>query len=177
MADMGNYKADANDAQEDLFDPIPVGEYIAVIEDSDYLPNDNNTGSYLKLQYNIIQEGPFKGRKIFENLNLENKSQQAEQIAKRSLNAICVACGVMELQDSGQLHNIPLKLDIGMTKDNRDPTGKTMQNKIKKHIALAQGTIPADNQPATPSSNNNDTQQSPAPQEGAGTAKKHPWEK
>jgi hypothetical protein len=142
MAEL-NYQPDFNDAKEQSFEPLPAGDYIAVIENSDYLPNSQGTGNMLKLTYQII-DGPMKGKKLFENLNLENKNQQAEQISRRALNAICLACGVQgELKDSAQVHNIPLKIVVGVRPDNRAGMEGQIQNNIKKHLPLKEDQQPA----------------------------------
>jgi len=160
-----NHQADVNDAQENQFDPVPAGEYLAVITESSYDSNKDNTGKILKLVYQIL-EGPFKDRKIFENLNIENRSQQAVAISKRALNAICVATGVLTIQDSSQLHSIPLLIDVGIRES--DQYGK--QNTIRKHLsAKSQNNNPVATQESSPqpinagSDNNNAT-------------KKQPWE-
>lgn len=135
MAQM-NHTVDTQDTQEG-FDIIPAGEYIAVIESSDLVPTKAGTGEILKLTYQII-DGPQKGKKLFNNLNLKNPNQQAVQIATRSLNSIGVAVGVTDIKDSSQLHNIPMKIDV-MVKD--DATyGK--QNNIKKHIPMNKDSEP-----------------------------------
>lgn len=146
MAEL-NYKVNPEE-QESSFDAIPAGEYLAVIESSDYIDNKAGTGKILKLVYQII-DGPFKGSKVFENLNLENASTQAEQIARKSLNSIGVAVGVPHIRDSAELHNIPLKIDVTI-KDSAD-YGK--QNRIKKHIGLKESTKPVQTQ-AEPTTSN-----------------------
>lgn len=131
MAELG-YTADY-DALEQPFEIVPVGEYLSIIEGSEYTPNNKGTGMILKLTYQII-EGEKKGSKIFENLNLQNESKRAEQIAQRALNSICMAVGVQHVQDSSQLHNIPLILDV-IVKTEKDKDGNDKdQNVIRKHI-------------------------------------------
>lgn len=122
-----NYNVDENDLEQSV-EAVPAGGYIAVIESSEYVSTKENTGKILKLTYQII-DGQMKGRKIFENLNLENKNKQAEQIARRTLNSIGVATGIKEIKDSAMLHNIPMNLDVTV-KENPE-YGR--QNRIKKH--------------------------------------------
>jgi|WetSurMetagenome_2_1015567.scaffolds.fasta_scaffold03341_4 hypothetical protein len=129
MSELG-FQADHEDGEQS-FDPIPAGEYIVAIVDSDYIDNKKGTGKMLKIVYQVI-DGNFKDHKIFENLNLEHQNQQAATIARKSLNSICKALDIIELKDSEQLHNIPLRLDVGI-KDN-DEYGP--QNKIKKHLPM-----------------------------------------
>jgi hypothetical protein len=155
-----NYKVNPDEV-ESSFDAVPAGEYIAIIENSDYVPNKKGTGNYLGLTYQII-EGNFKGRKIFENLNLENQNQQAEQIARKSLNSIGLATGITDIKDSSQLHNIPMLIDVGI----KDDPNYGLQNRIKKHSALP-GSMAQQPQ----------TQQSGMfPNNANPEAKKHSWE-
>jgi hypothetical protein len=173
MAEL-NYQPDFDDAKEQSFEPVPAGEYIAVIENSDYLPNSQDTGSMLKLTYQII-DGPMKGKKLFENLNLENKNQQAEQIARRALNAICLACNIQgELKDSAQAHNIPIKIVVGVRPDNRPGMKGQIQNNIKKHLPLKEDQTAETTSPAPTTT--------PAPAKKAATApaatkKDPPWKR
>jgi hypothetical protein len=87
---------------------IPAGDYLAIIADSEKKDTKAGDGAYIKLQLQIIQEGPYKGRKLFANLNLWNPSKQAVDIAQSELSAICHATGVLQPKDTSQLHNKPL---------------------------------------------------------------------
>ena len=158
-----NYTADF-EKTEQSFEVVPAGDYTAIIEGSDYVPNKAGDGKILKLTYQII-DGPLKGRKIFNNLNLENKSQKAVEISQQSLNSIMKACNVPTLQDSNQLHNIPMLISVAVKEDAT--YGK--QNSINKHTGLSGTTTSAPTQTKTTPVNagvdNNNAQT------------KHPWEK
>jgi hypothetical protein len=110
------------------FDPLPAGDYLLVITDSESKPTKAGTGSYLALTLEVV-EGQFQGRKLFHNLNLENPNQQAVDIARAELSAICRAVGVPTPQDSCELHNLPMRVKVGLEK--RKDTGE-MQNRLKK---------------------------------------------
>lgn len=158
MAEL-NYKVDETDAEERSFDPVPQGEYKAIIEESDFVPTKSGKGMILKLKYQIV-EGPFKDRIIFNNLNLINPdSPQAEQIAKRTLNAIGVAVGVDEIKDSCVLHNKPIMIDVRIKEDKE--FGK--KNSIQKHSPYNTQNVTVENtQP----------EETPQPKKN-----KQPWEK
>jgi len=155
----GNYVPDPNETEES-FDLVPAGEYIAVISASDYIPNKKGTGMILKLTWDILDPEEFAGRKVFENLNLENENAVAAQIAKKSLNSICLAAGVQAVQDSAQLHSIPMMLDIGVKAAQGDYEA---QNRIKKHLPVNGAAQP---KPAQ-------TQTAAAP--ATGVKKDQPW--
>lgn len=174
MAEL-NYQVDANNAQEMQYEKIPSGDYLVVIDDSDYGPNSQKTGQVLKLFEQII-DGPMKGKKLLEALNLENESQQSEQIAQRTLNAIALACGFPDkekIKDSSQLHGIPFWVKVTTTKDEQYP------NKIQKHWAAKNESQPNSGQPV-PGGQSTTTDQSttdPASAPNGQPQKKQPWEK
>jgi len=134
-----NYQVN-KDELEEVVEPVPAGDYIVVIIDSEYKENKSGTGNLLSLKYQIV-DGHFKGRILFNNLNLEHVNKQAQEIARRSLNSIGVATGIEEIQDSAQLHNIPMMVSVSV-KDSPD-FGK--QNSIKKHFPVPANTIAKDN--------------------------------
>lgn len=92
---------------ESQFAPVPNGEYPVVISESEMLQTKNGNGQYLQLVLEII-DGPYKGRKVWDRLNLVNTNTTAVEIAQRALSQICHAVGVLQLQDTVMLHNKPL---------------------------------------------------------------------
>jgi hypothetical protein len=130
---------------QEAFEPVPEGWYVMAIRNSEAKPTKDNESGYLVFEIEVL-EGEHKGRKIFDNLNLWNKSVQASEIAQRQLSAYCHATGVLVLTDSNQLHGIPLKAKIGIKSD----PGYDPRNVVKavKHIqevtpgAVSAGTIP-----------------------------------
>lgn len=95
------------------FTPIPVNDYLAIITDSEMKDTKKGDGKYLLLTYEVI-DGEFKGRKIFETLNLVNSNQTAVEIAQRALSAVCRATGVLHPKDSSELHGKPLVINVGI---------------------------------------------------------------
>ena len=101
----GTFDANSVEPAQDLA-PIPSGEYLAHIIDSDMKPTKSGTGQYLELTYEVTY-GPYKGRKVWTRLNLDNPNAKAVEIAQRDLSAICHATGQLQVQDSQQLHYKP----------------------------------------------------------------------
>lgn len=87
------------------FDVLPAGWYNVRMTASEMKPTKDGSGSYLSLTL-TVEDGQFKGRKIFDRLNLNNKNAMAVKIAYEALSAICHATGVIQLQDSTQLHGL-----------------------------------------------------------------------
>ena len=94
-------------------DPVPAGWYNAVIDKSEMKPTKDGTGMRLELQFKVI-DGQFTNRKIFEGLNLQNANPVAQEIAYKQLSAIAHAVKVLIVEDSSQLHNIPLKIKVSL---------------------------------------------------------------
>lgn len=112
------------------FGNIPEGPYNAIISKSEEKNNSpkskDPSGSHLSMTFDII-DGPMKGRKLWINLNLNNKNEQAVRISRSELNQICKACGNLRPSDSVELHNIPLVIHVTKDDNSRD--------KIKKYEA------------------------------------------
>lgn len=96
------------------FTPLPVGEYLVVISASERKPTSKGDGAYLQLVLDVVDK-EFKGRKIFERLNLENANDTTVEIAKRTLSAICKVTGVRHPKQSEELHDIPFLVKVGIT--------------------------------------------------------------
>jgi hypothetical protein len=121
-------------------DVLPKGKYLCMAIASELKPTKNGTGEYLQITFEVL-DGSAKGRKIFERLNIRNSNKTAEDIAQRALSALCHAVGVIELEDSDQLHNIPVMIDLDI-----DPAkGEySAQNRVKGYSAAGgQTSAPA----------------------------------
>ena len=138
MADLRGF--DANQVEPSTaFDPIPAGKYLAVITDSEMKPNKAVTGHYLQRAFQV-REGDFKGRFLWARLNLDNPNATAVQIARAELSAVCRAVGVLAPNDSADLHNLPLVIDVRCKK--RPDTGE-ITNEIKGYTKKESPTPPA----------------------------------
>jgi len=91
--------------------PVPAGEYPAMIHDSDYIETKAKNGHYLKLSLKII-EGEYKGKFLWDILNLDNPNKDAVEIANKTINSISQACAVVGAEDSEELHNIPMIVTV-----------------------------------------------------------------
>jgi hypothetical protein len=99
------------------FDPLPVGWYNAKLVESDMKPTNgkNGAGNMIAAVWEIL-DGPYQGRKVFDNLNIENPNPVAVKIAYESLSAICHVTGQINCQDTQQLHGIPVQIKVGLGK-------------------------------------------------------------
>jgi Protein of unknown function (DUF669) len=92
-------------------EPLPPGRYVVQIVTSEMRPTKDGMGQLLWLELDVL-EGEFAGRKLFDRLNLVNANPTTVEIAQRTLSAICHAVGKMQVDDSEQLHLIPLMADV-----------------------------------------------------------------
>jgi hypothetical protein len=160
---------DANQVKpQEVFDPLPDGYYNARVINSEAKPTKDNESGYLALELEVI-DGEYKGRKLFDNLNLWNKSAQATEIAQRQLSAYCHATGVIVINDSTQLHGIPVKVKVGTKSD----PGYDPRNVIKavKHIQDGAASAAMPTAPTTPFGQNPSLPPMPAQP----TAPQMPW--
>ena len=119
-------------------DAIPSGTYEAVVTDSEMKATKNGLGMGINLTFEILSDGPAKGRKVFVWINYEHPKAEAQRIGREELASLCKAVGVDNLTDTNQLHNLPLMVTVGV--DRNDPT----RNVVKKYAAKAAQQTPAE---------------------------------
>lgn len=124
-----NFNATEVEPQSD-FSPIPQGKYLVMAVDSTLVRNKKNTGDLLKMTYEVVEPQEYRGRKIFDNINVKHDNSQAEQIGQRQLSSICHAVGVLNIQDSVELHNIPFVVDVIID----EQPGYSPKNEVKGYF-------------------------------------------
>ena len=100
---------------------LPPGDYRVQIVASEMRVTKAGTGQYLFLEMEIL-DGAMAGKKLFDRLNLINPNRQAEEIAQRTLSAICHAVGRMQVTDSEELHFKPLVVKVVVDKEGYNQT-------------------------------------------------------
>lgn len=104
------------------FSQLPVGKHVVVIVASEVKATSDNTGGLVQYDLQVI-EGPGTGKTGPMRLNLYNKSDKARQIAESQQAALCYATGVLQLQDTQQLHGIPFMVEV----ENQDLTPQQLE--------------------------------------------------
>ena len=105
---------------QQAFENLAPGWYTVMMVESEMKPTTAGTGSYLECTFEVIAPVQFAGRKLWDRLNLNNPNEKAVEIAYQTLSAMCHATGIMQVQDSQQLHNQPLDAKVGMNKPTAD---------------------------------------------------------
>jgi len=91
------------------FQAVPTDWYTCTIEQSEMRATNDEKGAYLWLMFGIV-DGEYAGQKLFTNLNIENANPKTVKIAYGQLSAIAHAVGVLNVENSELLHDIPLKV-------------------------------------------------------------------
>jgi len=112
-----NLDVETEAAEQSDFAPLPDGIYSVVMDDSQLKANKNNAGQHLAFRLQVI-DGAHNGRLIWGNINVQNPNATAEKIGRGQLAAICKAVGIMNPQDSAELHDKPFKVKLGLRKDD-----------------------------------------------------------
>lgn len=132
MAQLG-FELNTNDLpeNENNFDPLPAGEYQVFVEKCDLCNTKDGTGQYLKLMYRVTSEN-FANRVVFGNLNIRNKSAEAERIGMQQMRSLLESVGISKIQDTDQLIGKNLLITVGVKNDPQYGD----QNTIKKYKPL-----------------------------------------
>lgn len=152
---LAGYNAEEHKPMEQ-FDAIPAGDYRAIATNSEMKATKQGDGMYLQIEWELLDE-PYRGRKLWSRLNLENKNETAVKIAQQELSSICRAVGILRPKDSGELHNKPVMLKVGV--ELRKDTGE-QSNRIKNYAPVAPVSAPTT---------------SAAPPKAAAAGGKPPW--
>jgi hypothetical protein len=125
---MAQLNFDANQVEPRVaFDPLPAGKYLAEITSSEMKPTKAGDGQYLELEFTVI-DGEFRERRTWDRLCLHHPKPKTVQMARATLSAVCRAVGVMQPNDSAELHHIPLLITVKCRKDEKSDA---MFNEIK----------------------------------------------
>lgn len=143
---------DANKVAPDQgLTPVPRGYYTVIIVGSEIKPTKRGDGEFIEFKLQV-HDGPYAGKTIVENVNWKNPNATATAIGQGQLSAICHAVGVLTPQDTNQLHNIPLGVEVDVTDDGKYndvnrffPASKVaeMPPLPEKVIRPASGPVPA----------------------------------
>lgn len=139
------YAGDEQELNKNDFDrkPLPDGEYLVDIVNSDYRDNSTGTGSYVMVEFQV-NDGEHTGRKLWANYNIIHTNEQAQEIGQQQFAKLCLATlGKPGCSDTDDL--IGRNLIVGVGLDKKDPT----RNRVK-YTNPAAASAPA--APARPAS-------------------------
>lgn len=169
MASLSNiFQGGFNSAEVDPAKPrdysaLPAGPYDAEITNADVKDTKAGDGKYLEVEHTVISPEQYAGRKVWARINLVNPNEQAQQIGREQLSALCHAVGIPVLKDSDHLLGKILRIRLKI--DRKDPSNP--RNDVTGWEQHG-GTAPPVNT-QRPAAN--------APAPAAAPAKKAPWQR
>lgn len=174
---MATFDWDSNDYQADDRDytPVPAGVYRLKATNAEQ--KATRTGGEMIAVTFQIAEGQFKGRLIWHNFNVVNKSAQAERIGRSQVEAWKKAAGKPNAGSTDQLLDAPFFARVSI----EEQPGYNPRNRIDgfKFDAEAAAEIkpsaPAEVKPA-PRSAAPAAKPAAAPAKPAAGGQKNPWE-
>lgn len=122
-------------------EPIPAGWYKLQADEGSIEETGGGTGSMVKVRF-AVEEGDFKGRKVFQNFNIVNSNEDAQRIGRSQLAALAHAIGRPSAQGPHELLGVTfwgkVQIEKGKSKDPQDPNGEKHPDRNKvgtfKHI-------------------------------------------
>jgi hypothetical protein len=179
-----SFRPDEHEASTGDFEPLPAGWYPVQIDSAAVEQTKKKDGLVLKLQLTVVGAS-FANRKLFRRINIQNPSQQCQEIGIRELAGLGKACGLATLDDSAELLEKFIQVKVKVRADEgRDPDNQIIAFKAMDTSEPAQKKPTATEQtaakPSTRKVNASDapsTKTEPAPATAAKPAGKRPWER
>jgi hypothetical protein len=125
---------------------IPADAYECMVKSVEMKQTKDETGSYLKVTL-VVTDGEYKGRLLFDNLNVRNKSEQAQKIGREALNGLLAAAEIPGERDMTQLVQRTVMAKVIVEKS--EAYGE--QNKVKGYLAPSSGVKTTTTTAAAPS--------------------------
>jgi hypothetical protein len=106
------------------YENLPLGWYNVLIKKAEILETQG-TGKRLALEYSVYG-GPFHDRTLFDNLNIFNESEQAQDIARRALRSIQDAIQKMVTEPLHLVNNY-MCVKVGLDKPKKNASDAEKQ--------------------------------------------------
>lgn len=115
-----NFNARQYEPSTGAADVLETGVYSVQIVNSEVKPTKAGNGHMLVFTMACMDQH-VNGKKLTARLNIHNPSAQAVEIAHRELSAISHVVGVLDWQDTQQLHGRPFKVAVEKVERNDKP--------------------------------------------------------
>ena len=137
---------DVGDVKPAKFDLLPNGIYDGIVGKVGIKPTNDQTGKRLNVELTIETEG-YAGKKIFDGINIRNKSENAEAIGRAQASALFKSAGVVG-SDASELVGQRVRVKVGTQPEQN---GYEARNVVKAYLFEASSTAPAPSTKAAPS--------------------------
>lgn len=135
---MANVDWDQEQDKVGNFEVLPKGRYPCRIIESEDKKTKAGDGSYFKFTFEIVK-GDYKGRKLWDQFNIHNQSEVAQQIGRERFKALCVAAGKEKIKKTEELH---AKFVVCLVDIERGREGRQDQNRINGYMAAKDFVAP-----------------------------------
>ena len=95
-------------------EPIPNGDYTLKALEAEE-KSTSTGGTMIKVKFEVVG-GEHSGHWIWQNFNIVNKSEKAQQIGRQQIVAWATACGKPNADDTDKLIEKPFKATVGLEK-------------------------------------------------------------
>lgn len=141
---MSNLDFDATSVEPSVaLEALPSGTYPVKIKWTERKATKKGDGELLQLQLEVI-DGDYKGRSVFDRLNLWNSNSQAVDIAQRSLSAICHAIGLLKVKNHEELRGKKLVAKVIYKNDEKYGEGNDVKGYSKLEGDVAEEAAPTE---------------------------------
>ena len=179
-------------AQRPQYENLPNGNYLLHMEAAEIIEKNKDQSDHsimLKSTFEVLEPEEFKGRKLFGNYNLKNKSEIAQKIGNEQFQCLLRAVGIDEVSedsDTDDLLFISFVATVGLGRDSKDKNADgspvyPAKPEIKRYWYPDQDDAPALGVTGpTPAANDNRAAAKPAARPAAAPAKAagdRPWKK
>lgn len=189
MAKIGiRVEATEENTQQRDFTNLPNGDYQLEISGSEIKEKNEGTRDHainLSVSIDVLAPEELKGRKIFNNYNLQHPNPQVQEIGQRQFACLLRSLGLNEApEDSDELHFISFMARIGMGKDSKEKNADgspkyAARNELKKYYYPDEGNLPEPKVDAAPPAANDNRRTAASndnkPAAAAAGATRRPW--
>jgi len=103
---------DASTVPEQSFEPLPAGDYLVWITESD-IPNDKEGNQKVAVTMEVLEPQQYANRKLWDSYTLENQQNPKwAETGRQILATLCRAIGVMSPRETEEMHEIPFHVRI-----------------------------------------------------------------
>lgn len=126
MAKFGFDSSDVDVNAQVTYELMPEGEYTLKCLEAEEKTTSAGTGSYIAAKFEVVK-GDYAGRYVWQNFNIHNPSEKAQNIGRQQLVAWATAAGKPEASDTDQLLDRSFQCSIGV---EAGKNGYSDRNKI-----------------------------------------------
>lgn len=118
---------------------LPAGQYTVVVERADMTNTKDGSGKYVKLMLRVCDMEKRNNAVIFENINVVNASEAAQDIGRKRIKSMLELIGMSEDQQkaAGPLDLIGKKFSVFVKVESNGQYGE--ENKIVSYSAAPSG--------------------------------------